>query len=657
VSGYALSVFPQHQQLLAASAISPEVARDRGYVSVDSKAQLKRYSEGFGNKCPVPGLLIPLRRADGSVWGYQYRPDAPRIMDGKPRKYETPWQQRGGIDIPPAIREQIGDTSVPLLVTEGTRKADSAVSAGLACVSLLGVWSWRGANPVGGKVALADWHDIALNGRRVVLAFDSDVARKRAVAKALAELASYLGTKGASVAYLHLPDSDEAKCGLDDYLAAEGADGIWELVRPEPPAAANVSATSATAAATPGQGVADTQPVADTAATPEWDGNLAGLLDDVHAFLGRFVAYPTRHARIAHALWCAHTHAMDDWESTPRIAFLSPEPGSGKTRALEVTELLVPRPVEAINTTPAYLFRKVSGPAGLPTILYDEVDTLFGPKAKDNEEIRGMLNAGHRRGAVAGRCVTRGEIVETEELPAYCALALAGLGGLPDTILTRSIVIRMKRRAPDEVVEPFRRRMHEPEGHAIRDRLTAWAANSSLAGQWPEMPPEITDRDADVWECLLMVADAAGGDWPKLAREAAVALVADAKAASPSLGIRLLADIRLVWDETDAMHTETILDLLNKLDEAPWGDLKGKPLDPRRLSRFLREYEVKPADVRALVAGTEKVRKGYKREGLHDAWLRYLPPDPRPRCTVCGKLLAQALIDAGFTDHGEDPAS
>ena len=127
-------------------------------------------------------------------------------------------------------------------------------------------------------------------------------------------------------------------------------------------------------------------------------------------FLGRFVAYPNEHADVAHTLWIAHAHPMDAWESTPRIAFLSPEPGCGKTRALEVTELLVPRPVEAVNTTPAYLFRKVSDPAGLPTILYDEIDTLFGPKAKDNEEIRGMLNAGHRRGAMAGRCVIRGEL-------------------------------------------------------------------------------------------------------------------------------------------------------------------------------------------------------------------------------------------------------
>ena len=151
MSGYALSVFPAHQLLLAASAIDPEVARARGYVSVDSKAQLRRHSKGFGNKCPVPGLLIPLRRHDGRVWGFQYRPDAPRIMDGKPRKYETPYQQPGGLDIPPAVKDKLGDPSVPLFITEGSRKADAAVSAGLACVSLLGVWSWRGSNPVAGR--------------------------------------------------------------------------------------------------------------------------------------------------------------------------------------------------------------------------------------------------------------------------------------------------------------------------------------------------------------------------------------------------------------------------------------------------------------------------------------------------------------------------
>src|SRR3954467_2912653 len=202
--------------------------------------------------------------------------------------------------------------------------------------------------------------------------------------------------------------------------------------------------------------------------------NGAKVLEEVHAFLGRFVAYPSKEAQVAHTLWISHTHLMEAWESTPRIAFLSPEPGSGKTRALEVSELLVPRPVEAVNVTPAYLFRKVGDEAGAPTILHDEIDTVFGPKAKDNEEIRGLLNAGHRRGAVAGRCVVRGKLVETEEIPAYCAVALAGLGGLPDTILSRSVILRMRRRAPRERVEPYRRRSHSAAGHAIRERLAAW---------------------------------------------------------------------------------------------------------------------------------------------------------------------------------------
>lgn len=362
---------------------------------------------------------------------------------------------------------------------------------------------------------------------------------------------------------------------------------------------------------------------------------LADLLAETHRFLGGFVAYPSPEAHTAHVLWIAHAHVMDAWESTPRIAFLSPEPGSGKTRALELTELLVPRPVEAVNVTPAYLFRKVADEAGRPTILFDEIDTVFGPKAKDNEEIRGLLNAGHRRGAVAGRCVVKGKIVETEEIPAYCALALAGLGGLPDTILSRSIVVRMRRRAPGETVEPYRRRVHGAAGEALRDQLAAWAQHAEpvLTRAWPEMPAGITDRDADVWEPLLAIADAAGGDWPERARVAAVALVALSKAGTPSLGVRLLADLRTIFDATqlDQLSTEQILEKLHAIIESPWGDLRGKPLDPRGLARRLKDYDVKPTTIRLAMS----TPKGYRRCDLHDAWSRYLPApvaagDPNP---------------------------
>lgn len=369
----------------------------------------------------------------------------------------------------------------------------------------------------------------------------------------------------------------------------------------------------------------------EAAAALKLDRSGEVILDETYAFIGQFVSYPSDHARIAHTLWLAHTHSMDSWESTPRIAFLSPEPGSGKTRALEISETLVPRPVESINASPAYIFRRVSAAEGPPTILFDEIDTIFGPKAKDNEELRGIINAGHRRGAMAGRCVVKGKTIETEELPAYCAVAIAGLGALPDTILSRSVVIRMRRRAPGEVVKAYRRRLHAPEGFKIRDRLGAWAESvrSGMRQAWPAMPPGVEDRDADVWEALLAVADAAGGEWPARAREAAVALVADSKGSTPSLGVRLLSDLRNIFGGRDSLASEDILRKLAEMDEAPWADLRGKPIDSRKLAGLLRPYGVASKNVRL----EQGVVKGYAREDLYDPWSRYLGPSPLERAT------------------------
>jgi hypothetical protein len=295
------------------------------------------------------------------------------------------------------------------------------------------------------------------------------------------------------------------------------------------------------------------------------------MLSAVYGFLERFVAYPSEHAQVAHSLWIIHTHLMGRWESTPRLALLSPEPASGKTRALEVTELLVPNPVSAVNVTPAYLFRKVGNTEGV-TILFDEIDTVFGPKAKENEEIRGLLNAGHRRGAVAGRCVVHGKQVMTEEIPAYAPVALAGLDGLPDTILSRSVIIRMRRRHQDERVEQFRRRIHLPAGDRIKSMIESWARTAEFEIVPPDKLP-LQDRDADVWESLITIADAVGGKWPTRAREAAVMLVAASKDIDPSLGIRLLADLRTVFDSRGQMTTRDVLRALNELDEAPWAIL------------------------------------------------------------------------------------
>jgi hypothetical protein len=358
----------------------------------------------------------------------------------------------------------------------------------------------------------------------------------------------------------------------------------------------------------------------DAADEPEGEG--AELLDQVAAMLARYVAFPSPAALAAVTLWAAHCHAVAAFESTPRLALLSPEKGSGKTRALEVLELLVPRSMHAVNATAAALFRAVE--AHQPTLLFDEADTYFGPMARgEHEELRGLVNAGHRKGAVAYRCVGEPARMEVKAFPAFCAVAIAGIGDLPPTILDRAVLIRMRRRAPGEHIEPFRRRKAAKVGDELREAPAGWmkAHADQLADAEPEMPAGLVDRPADVWEALLAIADLARGEWPTQARKAALELNAARVDADPSLGIALLRDIRAVFDEADALATEELLKRLVELEESPWGDLRGKPLDARGLARRLKPYDVRPDNVRV----GEEVRKGYRRGDLHDAWTRYLP--------------------------------
>jgi hypothetical protein len=137
------------------------------------------------------------------------------------------------------------------------------------------------------------------------------------------------------------------------------------------------------------------------------------------------------------------------------------------------------------------------------------------------------------------------------------------------------------------------------------------------------MPASIIGRAADVWEPLVAIADAAGGEWPERARAAAVTLNNARAERDPSLGVQLLSDCRRIFtsQDVDRLTTENLIDALIALDDAPWGDLKGKPIDPRGLSWRLRKYEIRPETHRF----REGARRGYRIEDMHDAWQRYLP--------------------------------
>jgi hypothetical protein len=191
--------------------------------------------------------------------------------------------------------------------------------------------------------------------------------------------------------------------------------------------------------------------------------------------------------------------------------------------------------------------------------------------------------------------------------------------------MDRSIVIRQKRRAPDEQIEAFRHRLVAPEGDQLRHRIEAYAQRrrDALMSANPEMPDGLSDRPADVWEALLAIGDDAGGEWPSQLRHAALKLSVARTDESPTRGMQVLADCRTVFCDGDKTHlgSADLTSRLLLLEDSPWGDHNGKPLDQRRLAALLKPYGIKPHTIRF---GNQTLR-GYDRVDFADSWKRYLP--------------------------------
>lgn len=354
----------------------------------------------------------------------------------------------------------------------------------------------------------------------------------------------------------------------------------------------------------------------------EWNRvrlDLNDYLTAVEEFLTRYVAFPSEHEQVAIALWIAHAHLVDEFETSPILAITSAEMRSGKTRVLDCLELLVPRPLRMVTPSEAVLYTALAE-RPRPTLLLDEADAVFSKAMTERYEgVRAILNAGNRKGTPVLRVawVGRPRHREVEYLDVYGPKAIAGIGKLPATVADRSIPIRMKRRAPSEPVTKFRDRQARSDAGAIRFPVTVVPVVPDLEVSVPE---QLNDRATDAWEPLVAVAEAAGEAWAARARRAAVALSGQERD-ELSTGIRLLADIRAAFDgqESDYLPTASLLDLLHHTEDAPWADWYGKPLSARNLAKLLEPYGVRPVQRRI----HDEVQRGYWRSEFEDAWARY----------------------------------
>jgi putative DNA primase/helicase len=340
------------------------------------------------------------------------------------------------------------------------------------------------------------------------------------------------------------------------------------------------------------------------------------LLDALFVAICRHVVAP-EWAVVSIVLWVLHTYLLDCFGISPRLAITSPEKGCGKTTLLDVLSHLVMRVLSTANATASAIFRVVE--MQRPTLLIDEADTFLS----ENEELRGILNSGHRQGGSVVRTV--GEDFEPRSFSTYSACAVALIGKLPATLADRSVPIELRRRRADERIELFR---FDRTGHLdqLARKAARWALDNAdcIRGADPDMPDGLVNRAADNWRPLLAIADAAGGEWPALARRAVQCVAAAAGDDGQSARITLLADIRAIFAERDTVRLPSaeLVEALVAIEGHPWAEWKaGKAITANGLARLLAPFQIKPGTIRTS-SGTPK---GYQLTQFDDAFARYLP--------------------------------
>jgi putative DNA primase/helicase len=345
----------------------------------------------------------------------------------------------------------------------------------------------------------------------------------------------------------------------------------------------------------------------------------AALLDDIRSFLGRFIVADDP-ALDAVTLWIAFTYLLDAAETSPRLAILSPTKRCGKTRLLDLLNALTCRPVCASNLSPSTIFRTID--AEHPTMLIDEADTF----ARDNDELRGLLNSGHSRtSAYFARSRKVGDDWNPKKFSTWAAIAVAAIGKLPDTWLDRSILINMRRKLRGHTIGRLRRRDTQVwvEASELARKMARWAVDNSsaLEAAEPAIPEALADRAADNWELLLAIADRAGGSWPNLGRRAAISLSGDHETAdAASLSEKLLADTRTIFDRRGGLpiSSRDLVAALVGMEQRPWSEVsRDRPLTTARLARMVKDFGVYP---KQRSAGSYYVLGDFE-----DAFARYAP--------------------------------
>lgn len=351
--------------------------------------------------------------------------------------------------------------------------------------------------------------------------------------------------------------------------------------------------------------------------------HLATLLTATAVFLRRYIVLTPEQVDAA-VLWVAHTHVYELFQNSPLLLINAPERECGKSLVQEVLARLSQRSMQTANVTLPVVFRTIE--AWAPTVYFDEIDTFFGI----NSELPGVLNKGHHRDGYVWRIETDKHSHVPTPYKVFCPKSLAGIAQerhLPDSTLSRGIMINMRRKRVDEKVERWRS-ADPAEVESLARGFARMAVDYAdrLRTADPLPLDALSDRALDNWTPLLTIAHVAGAEWEARARAAAIAL--SGKDAQPmSVSNELLCDIREVLGDygRPRIPTAKLLSLLVENPEFSWAKhYNGQPLTSRQLAKHLQQYGIKPKTVRMPDGDTPK---GYEVADFQEAFACYLKDD------------------------------
>jgi hypothetical protein len=353
-------------------------------------------------------------------------------------------------------------------------------------------------------------------------------------------------------------------------------------------------------------------------------------LDRIDYFIRRFLILPNESDYTIVSLWIAHTYFTHKIKTTPRLAIISPEYGCGKSRVLEVLESLTFKGEKLDHHTRSYLMRTVDlireEFSRSPTLLIDEIDSVFRKNSEEGEATRAFANTGYRATGFYG--ITEGDSKKTPtKFKTFAPMALAGKGEvLPESVMTRAVIIRLQRRMGNEYIEDFLTDLVAFEAEELSEELLNWSdyRAQDISTLNPELP--VRDRDREVWLPLFIMAHLAGEEWIKRA-EIALANIQEAKSDNTLPREReLLSDLWKIFQrqDKDKIKSAAIILALIEMPDSEWDTCNfGKPINERALAKKLRTYGIKPAQIRF---ENGQGAKGYYRSEVESAVKRYIEP-------------------------------